>query len=442
MSRYLNLNAIIETHSGPFVVLDAQHRLLAINNAFRRIFSLGADHDVVGVPCEDMFRCTTVDGEGKEQEMNWAELKADGPDLHVKLEADLLNHPLMAKLTMYPLQDSEQSALVGMSIHMEPMEGAVSQDSMVGTSVAFQNARQQLQRAAESDIPVLLQGETGTGKEVAAQYVHRHSSRSTKALVTVDCTTLAPDLFESELFGHERGAFTGASGSKRGLFEVADGGTLFLDEIGEMPLNMQVKLLRALETGRFRRVGGTEILSSNVRVVCATNRSLLDCVQHGRFRADLYYRIAAFPVALPALRERLDDIAQLADCLLEQSATLLGQRHTLAEDALAKLRTYDYPGNVRELRNLLQRAATMSVGGIITAQDIELPNRPATPQAQNDDGNSDSLEDVEARYIQELLARFHGRRADVAKAMDISERTLYRKLKRFGLNSRLAAYAS
>ena len=258
---------------------------------------------------------------------------------------------------------------------------------------------------------------------------------------------LAEDLFESELFGHERGAYTGAAGSKVGLFELADGSTLFLDEVGEMPLGLQVKLLRALESGTFRRVGGTRTLRSDVRLVCATNRSLQDMVERGEFRQDLYYRIAVFPVAMPSLRQRRPDIPLIAATLLERMAGMLGRQMKLSREAQIKLLHYDFPGNIRELRNILQLAAALSHGGVIGSEEIRLPERsplfaeaededrlPAASEIAQDGNGFTPLQNMEVQYIQELLRRYNGRRSDVARAMGVSERTLYRKLKRFELN--------
>ncbi|MCB1733541.1 MAG: sigma 54-interacting transcriptional regulator [Gammaproteobacteria bacterium] len=428
MSNFLELQASIETHEGPFLVINGDHRIVAVNQAFRRTLGLNGQN-LNGYRFEDMFESDNPVSE-------LADLRYKGG----RLDVNLLPPPgakraqrLRARLRAFPLSDDHAVPLLGAALRLAPIETNADQRRMIGDSPGFLAVREQLLRAAASEIPVLLQGETGTGKEVAADFIHKHSQRANAPLITVDCTTLAPDLFESELFGHERGAFTGASGDKRGLFEIADGGTLFLDEIGEMPLAMQVKLLRALETGRFRRVGGTATLKSNVRIVCATNRSLLDCVHYGHFRGDLYYRIATFPVTLPPLRDRKEDLAELSEHLLEQSSSLLGEQHTLSPEAVDKLQTYDFPGNVRELRNLLQRAATMSVGGIITARDLELPHHEGVEEEEV------SLEDVEARYINELLHRHNGRRAEVAKVLSISERTLYRKLKRFGINDKQIA---
>jgi DNA-binding NtrC family response regulator len=235
-------------------------------------------------------------------------------------------------------------------------------------------------------------------------------------------------LFESELFGHERGAFSGSNGMKKGLFEVADGGTLFLDEVAEIPLALQAKLLRVLETGEFRRVGGTHTLNADVRLVSATNRRLLDEVDEKRFRLDLYYRLAGIDLTLPPLRARRDDLPALAAFLLKR---LAGGRRPCRLDAgaLAALQAYDFPGNVRELRNLLQRAVLTCQDGVIHAADLHLPAAavPAQPGTQ-------ALAEVERAHIRALLDVHAGHRGRVATALGVTERTLYRKLRRYGLS--------
>jgi DNA-binding NtrC family response regulator len=234
-------------------------------------------------------------------------------------------------------------------------------------------------------------------------------------------------LFESELFGHERGAFSGSSGLKKGLFELADGGTLFLDEVAEIPLGLQAKLLRVLETGEFRRVGGTHTLNADVRLVSATNRRLLDEVDEKRFRLDLYYRLAGIDVTLPALRERREDIPALSAFLLKR---LTGERRTCRLDASAQaaLQTHEFQGNVRELRNLLQRAVLTCRDGMIRAADLQLPvaASPAPTATQ-------PLVNIERAHIRALLDTHGGHRNRVATALGITERTLYRKLRRHGL---------
>ncbi len=242
---------------------------------------------------------------------------------------------------------------------------------MVGKTPAFTACMDQLKMVAAAQAPVLLQGETGTGKELAANYIHHNSPRSGQPFLTVDCTVLTESLFESEVFGHVRGAFTGSVGERIGLFEQADGGTLFLDEVGELPMSQQAKLLRVLESGQYRRVGGRSNRKADVRIVCATNRHLWDHVKAGRFREDLYYRIACLAVRLPPLRERIDDIQLLAPNLLEPISSAMSRHYSLTDDALERLKQYDYPGNVRELRNILSIAATHSKSGEIDAVAID-----------------------------------------------------------------------
>ena len=320
---------------------------------------------------------------------------------------------------------------------------------MIGRSPAFLNCVDNLTSAAESEAPILLFGESGVGKELAAQYIHKRSSRNTGQFVALDCAAISESLFESELFGHERGAFTGCVGRKLGLFELAHGGTLFLDELGEIPVSMQAKLLRVLESGEFRRVGGRETLKADVRLVSATNRDLLEMVDQGRFRLDLYYRISGIDIRLPPLRERLPDIPALAQAILARISQSSKVRYRLTDKAIAKLSAYDYPGNVRELRNILQKAAALS-NGVIGEEHILLASpRPSTPHFVNKAHNplpepnkplaavvasgAPSMTEVEVRYISELLEKHHGHRRTVAGILGISERTLYRKLKHYQL---------
>jgi DNA-binding NtrC family response regulator len=248
----------------------------------------------------------------------------------------------------------------------------------------------------------------------------------------VDCSGLTETLFESELFGHEKGSFTGAHERKRGLVEAADGGTLFLDEVGDIPMSLQVKLLRLLETGTFRRVGSVEQLSSDFRLVCATHRDLARLVEAVQFREDLYYRISAFPIHLPTLRERGEDISLLANCIFERLGC--SERCRLSVDALEALRSHSFPGNVRELHNMLERACLLSDSGRIEREHLPLDGSAnATRDCQLpirvDLDRVLSLDDVETRYIHWLRGRFPGSRAELADRLGISERTLYRRLR-------------
>jgi len=300
---------------------------------------------------------------------------------------------------------------------------------MIGRSRALARAVDQLSQAAMSTAAVLLVGESGVGKELAARHLHDSSPRRQGPFVAVDCATLPESLFESEMFGHEAGAFTGCAGRKLGLFETARDGTLFLDEIGEIPSAMQAKLLRVLETGTFRRVGGHETLHADIRLVAATNRDLKNWVGTGRFREDLYYRIACITITLPSLKERQDDIPLLADALLARINAANGRRARLTDAACVRLLRHDFPGNVRELRNILQRAAALCHDDTIRATDLGLDEADRMAP-DNEMGNHKGLgrEDLEA-----LALQFQGRRRAMAEALGISERTLYRRLRRTGL---------
>jgi transcriptional regulator with PAS, ATPase and Fis domain len=299
---------------------------------------------------------------------------------------------------------------------------------LVGRSKVFNDMLELVQRAGPSDITVLLQGESGTGKELVAQALHAASQRKRAAFVPVECSGLTETLFESELFGHEKGAFTGAHNRKIGLVEAARGGTLFLDEVGDIPLSMQVKLLRLLETGTYRRVGSIETQEADFRLVCASHRDLKEMVKEGSFRQDLFYRISAFPIHLPALRERLSDLPLLVDTLLQR----MNQRFVLHPNTLACLRAHAFPGNIRELRNILERACLMADGDSILPQhlpaEMQCSQSPSMSQPDAINGIL-PLAEMERRYLQEIVHRYHGDNKSLAQLLGISERTLYRKLK-------------
>jgi len=306
---------------------------------------------------------------------------------------------------------------------------------LVGDSAPLRQLLASLQAVAPTEATVLILGESGVGKEKVAQEIHRLSSRAEGLLVAVDCCSLQESLFESELFGHERGAFTGAVQRKPGLIEQARGGTLFLDEIGEIPPVIQAKLLRVLETRRFRRLGGTVDLAAEVRIVAATNRDLDAMAQRGEFRQDLLYRLNAFVVAVPPLRERPEDIPPLARHFLAHSGFSKRIAKRMSEPALQQLMEYDWPGNVRELRNVIERAIILSGNRLkIDPEHLTLPRAAVSPPAPPSTGvtlafdHEPTLAEIEQYYVQLLLTRHQGRRAAVARVLGIGERTLYRLL--------------
>jgi two-component system response regulator FlrC len=308
----------------------------------------------------------------------------------------------------------------------DPSDELVAQDPSMVAVVA------QVDKVAVTDATVLLLGESGTGKELLAQRLHRRSRRSDGPFVAVNCAALSDTLLESEIFGHERGAFTGATATRRGRFELADGGTLFLDEIAELRPALQAKLLRVLQDYRFERVGGTRTIEVDVRVVAATNRNLEEAQAAGTLRSDLYHRLAVFPIRLPPLRERVGDILPLAKHLLGGIGRQLGRRDLSLEPAAeAALLAYSWPGNVRELANLLERAAILAEGSTLTASHLAIPAGVPTPTPLAAlDG---TLEDLEREAIRRALAAEGGHRKNAAARLGIGLRTLYEKLKAFGI---------
>jgi DNA-binding NtrC family response regulator len=309
---------------------------------------------------------------------------------------------------------------------------------MVGSSGAMQELYDQVLRVAPTRAPVLVIGETGTGKELVAETVHQLSPRAKEPYVAVNCGAIAPTLIESELFGHEKGSFTGATARRPGLFERAHGGTLFLDEVTEMPLELQVKLLRVLETQEVYRIGGTEPIPSDVRVVAATNREPQRAVEEGRLREDLLYRLMVFPLRVPPLRDRGGDVALIAEHFLAQLNEQTGTRKGLTQDALDTLVKQPWPGNVRELRNCVERAFILASDRI----DVEdLPFHEAAAVAGSDRAGvwcpvGTPIADVERDLILTTLEQYGGDKARTAKTLGISLRTLYNRLGKYGWTRR------
>ncbi|MFN0059795.1 MAG: sigma-54-dependent transcriptional regulator [Planctomycetota bacterium] len=285
----------------------------------------------------------------------------------------------------------------------------------------------ELEKIAASELPALILGETGAGKEVTARLLHQKSPRAGGPFVVVDCAALQPALIESELFGHERGAFTGAQAARVGLVEVARGGTVFLDEIGELEAGLQAKLLRLLEAGEFRRVGASKYQRAEARFIAATHRDLAAQVREGRFREDLYFRLNVLTIKVPSLRERAHEIAPLAESFLRASDSR--GRLKFAPETLARLARYDWPGNVRELRNVIERLAVLAEGPIIEPTDLPPEIRRAAEPAP--DSSDTRLESIEQRHILQVLEQTGGNKTRAAELLDISPTTLYAKLKRY-----------
>lgn len=306
-------------------------------------------------------------------------------------------------------------------------------DTIVGKSKGLEQAIILAKKVAPSDSTVLLTGETGTGKEVFAQAIHENSSRKNKSFVALNCSAFSREILESELFGYKAGAFTGANKDKKGFLEEADGGTLFLDEIGEMPLELQAKMLRVLETSEYIPVGGTVARKSDFRLVAATNRDLKTESENHQFRADLYFRLNIFEIHLPPLRERKKDIASLANLFVSKAGLKLNRSGLeLSPEFIKKLEGYHWPGNIRELKNVVERAAILADGNTLSVND--LPIELQHPLAEDSGTMSAfSMSSVEKLHIQKVLNYTKGNKAEAARLLEIGIATLYRKVEEFGL---------
>jgi DNA-binding NtrC family response regulator len=303
---------------------------------------------------------------------------------------------------------------------------------LVGSSPGMRKVTQMIEKVANTDATVLIRGASGTGKELVAHALHTNSQRRERPLVTINCAALQETLLESELFGHEKGAFTGAVQAKPGLVEVAEGGTLFIDEIGEMAPGLQAKLLRVLEDGHYRRVGGTRELLADVRILAATNRPLEEEIKAGRFREDLFYRLNVVTIDLPPLRERRQDIPELVEHFLN-TRRLGSCRYQIQPEALDALKRYDWPGNVRELANVIERAQILAEDHLITLDDLPEGLMTAAMPADVTDGDPDLLAEVERRHVSEILKRLKGNKVHAAKVLGISRRALYRLIQKYDL---------
>jgi two-component system response regulator HydG len=432
--RPAELVSLIEALPDPRVLIDRDYRVIAASPAYRA--SHGDSHGLIGRRCYEVSHGydQPCDQRGESCPLKTAlETGETARELHIHHTARGEAH---VQVEITPVRDSD-GIVRFFAERMESLpiaHAGASAAGIVGRAPAFLRMLDLVARVAPTETSVLLLGETGTGKEMVARAVHVASARSEAPFVPVDCSGLTETLFESELFGHEKGAFTGALSRKIGLVEAAAGGTLFLDEIGDIPLSLQVKLLRLLETGTFRRVGGVNPLKADFRLVAATHRDLASFVREDRFRSDLYYRINAFPVHLPALRERREDVPLLARSLLERLRP--GHSLRLGAAALRALETYDFPGNIRELRNVLERASLLADKGVIEPEHLPEELRDGGSAAVNGTRPASSLRAAERDALREQLARHSGSRRSLAASLGISERTLYRKLREYGLNSR------
>ncbi len=355
---------------------------------------------------------------------------------------DYLTKPIQLSELVVKIRKALEARRLRNRVRALRREGQPGLDALLDTkSNAMREVIERARKVAQSpSTSVLLQGESGTGKEVVARLIHGETpGRRDEALVALNCAAIAEGLLESELFGHERGAFTDARSGKRGLLELAAGGTLFLDEIGELGPVLQTKLLRALETTTFRRVGGTRDLAADVRIIAATNRNLEEEVAAGRFRLDLFHRLDVFHLTLPPLRERREDIPQLARFLLDRIAQrLLRPSPGLSPEAEKVLLGYSYPGNVRELRNVLERALILESGAQITPASLVLGKLARPPLGffsvgLDEGGAPPTLAELEKQYLERLLTHAHGNRTQVARLLDVSYPTVAKKIADYGI---------
>jgi two-component system nitrogen regulation response regulator NtrX len=351
---------------------------------------------------------------------------------------DFIEKPLQIERTLLAIQNAlRQLELEAENRRLrQQLEG---DHLIIGDSIPMRALRQQIALAAPTNGRVLIYGESGTGKELVARAIHRESARASRPFVELNCAAIPEELIESELFGHARGAFTGATQARRGKFEQADGGTLFLDEVGDMSLKVQAKVLRVLEEQRFEPVGSSSTIRVDVRIIAATNKRLDEEIERGRFRADLFYRLNVIPFEVPPLRDRIEDIPLLVDHFNRKySASYKRQPKVFTDDAIERLQSHDWPGNVRELRNTIERIVIMSSLERITADDLP-PLGSSSQRASHGSGFASYRKEREAherQYILRKLAEFGGNVTRAAEAMGIDRSYLYRRMRALGINDK------
>ncbi|MEY2633661.1 MAG: hypothetical protein RIR00_2315 [Pseudomonadota bacterium] len=441
------LLSYLDQQPEPRIIMDRDYQIVAANQAYIREF--GGEQSIHGRTCYEVSHHFTVPCDQAGESCPLKQSLAEGGSQRVLHLHHTPRGEEHVDVETTPIRDAGGQLLYFVET-LRVVRQASSRSAaqgLVGRSPAFVQMLERVVRVAVADSAVLLLGETGTGKELVAQAIHEASERRSGPFVTVDCAGLTESLFESELFGYEKGAFTGASHRKLGLVEAASGGTLFLDEIGELPPVLQVKLLRLLESGTYRRVGGLDSLRADFRLVAATHRPLAAMVEVGSFRRDLYFRINTFPIRTPALHERPIDIPLLATSLLER---LDRRQRSLTPDALAWLARQHFPGNIRELRNLIERASLLADGDSLGAADLAearsldaLPAAPlpmALPPPEPDQAaaaptaglfqlpQAVNLARLEQEYVAWSLAQHRGDITATARQLGISPRSLYRKL--------------
>lgn len=444
----IDMQTVIDAQDNAFVVIDKDYNIVAANKAYCNAYSIESDA-IVGHKCYQVSHHSDLPCHLNGEDCPHKEVFATGKPHHVlHIHFDKDNNEEHVRIKGSPIKGANGEMFLGEAVFpvAKSEEMGCDEQRMLGTSPAFLACIGEMSGAAPSNVPILLNGESGVGKELAGQFIHKKSGRRARPYISIDCTSIGEGIFESELFGHERGSFTGCVGRRHGLIESADGGTLFLDEIGEVPLSIQSRLLRVLETGYYRRLGGRDDLHVDVRVVCSTHNNLRKMVEEGTFRADLYYRIAGISITIPPLRERRADIPPLVKAITKKLHHASCTQCRVTEETMETLSRYDYPGNIRELRNILQKACSLSTNGILTPDLLQfdkfaniyinpLADRRLESRDARKPTTSRSITEVEATHIESLLHQYGGHRARVAEVLKISERTLYRKLKQYNLKN-------
>lgn len=425
--------AIIDLFPDPFVIIDRNFQIVSANQKYKDHYQVGHD-DIIGKHCYEVSHRIDRPCSQNGEHCPLEEVVTTGKPTNVMHIHCTHDHEEHVQISAAPIHDEEGNVLY-MGETMHPLPNVSDEDLiLVVRSSSILRLISILHRVAPTNSTVFLLGESGVGKDCAARYIHHNSERRTAPFVVVDCGALGESLIESELFGYEKGAFTGADKRKEGLFEAANKGTLFIDEIGELPLQLQTKLLRVLETGTIRRIGGTEYINVDVRIIAATNRDPQEMLKSKNFREDLYYRLSAFPVQVPTLRERKEDIPTLAEFFLQQIDE--GENQIpLSPDVIEKLLSYSFPGNVRELRNIIERAVILAAGtpilpDFVVFEGDENDTQTTIPVAQNTQHTlSNRSSRLTTEQVLEALHKCGGHRSKAAQMLGVSERTIYRHIK-------------
>ncbi|RDH82616.1 MAG: Fis family transcriptional regulator [endosymbiont of Galathealinum brachiosum] len=422
---------LISLFPDPFVIIDRQFQIVAANQKYRDHYK---QEDIVGKHCYEVSHGIDRPCSQNGEHCPLEEVVQTGKPtsvMHIHCNCDHEEH---VQLSAAPIFDDDGNVqYMGESI--QPVsEEPENEQVLLGRSKAALRLMSILYRVAPTSSTVLLLGESGVGKDCAARYVHQNSSRADENFVVVDCGVLGENMIESELFGHEKGAFTGANKLKIGLFESADKGTLFIDEIGELPLHLQTKLLRVLETGTIRRLGGNDYIDVDVRIIAATNREPQQMIKDKTFREDLYYRLCAFPVNLPPLRSRKGDIPLLAESFLKHMEEGESQI-PLSPEVIEKLLSYEYPGNIRELKNIIERALILSAGTPIMSDFLVFEHEQEgfvvneTPSRYSPTAKRTGTSRLSRDEVLKAVEKCGGHRSQAALMLGVSERTIYRHLK-------------